>query len=324
MMDLRFAARALGGEVVGRGIVCPGPYHSRQDRSLSILFDASAPGGFTLHSHAGDEFGACRDYVREQLGITDDNVNSGSTGAGRNQPPAVRSNFRVDAKVLQPSGDFKSDNVQLEAGSDRTALALRIWREARQPAESPVARHLDHRGLDFVDNVHEVLRFHPSCPFAGSRTPAMVGLVRNVVTNRPQAIHRTALNLEGRKIEVSGKDRLALGSIRGGAVKLTADEEVTTCLGIGEGIETTLSLQGLPEFGDTPVWSLLNAGGITSFPVLSGIECLWIAVDDDPAGRSASELCSDRWRRAGKEVFLVHPIVAGADLNDVAMEVANG
>ncbi|WP_267427093.1 toprim domain-containing protein [Methylobacterium sp. GC_Met_2] len=152
----------------------------------------------------------------------------------------------------------------------------------------------------------------------------MVALVRNVVTNRPQAIHRTALNLEGQKVEVSGKDRLALGSIRGGAVKLTADEEVTTCLGIGEGIETTLSLRCLPEFGASPAWSVLNAGGITSFPVLPGIECLWIAVDDDPAGRGASELCADRWRRAGREVFLVRSTIAGADLNDIAREVRHG
>lgn len=299
MMDLRSAARALGGEVVGRGIVCPGPFHSRRDRSLSILFDASAPGGFTLHSHAGDDFGLCRDFVRNQLGMgTDYSAPSG--------PP------------------IKRDNVQLEPGSDRTALALRIWREARQPAESPVARYLDRRGLETVDDIHEVLRFHPACPFAGNRTRAMVALVRNIVTNEPQAVHRTALSLAGEKIEVNGKDRLALASIRGGAVKLTADEEVTTCLGIGEGIETTLSLRRLPEFGASPVWSVLNAGGIASFPVLPGIEVLWIAVDDDPAGRGASELCADRWRRAGREVFLVRSTTAGADLNDVAMEVAHG
>ncbi|WP_092042958.1 DUF7146 domain-containing protein [Methylobacterium pseudosasicola] len=297
MMDLRSAARALGGEVVGRGIVCPGPHHSRQDRSLSILFDASAPGGFTLHSHAGDDFGVCRDYVRERIGL--------------------QSFHQVDT-FSSPAGQ-----VETELPSDRTALALRIWNEARQPAESPVARHLARRGLDLVDDVHEVLRFHPACPFAGNRTRAMVALVRNIVTNQPQAIHRTALTLDGQKVEVNGKDRLALGSIRGGAVKLTADEEVTTCLGIGEGIETALSFRCLPEFGASPVWSVLNAGGITSFPVLPGIECLWIAVDDDPAGRGASELCADRWRRAGREVFLVRSTIAGADLNDLP-EVRHG
>lgn len=309
MMDLRSAARALGGEVVGRGIVCPGPYHSRQDRSLSILFDASAPGGFTLHSHAGDDFGVCRDLVRERLGITVDNIHS---------------DFRVDAKVVASSRHVNDDNIHNDKSLDRTALSLRIWREARQPAESPVARYLTRRGLETVHNMHNCLRFHPACPFAGSRTPAMVALVRNVVTNQPQAIHRTALSLEGQKVEVGGKDRLALGSIRSGAVKLTADEEVTTCLGIGEGVETTLSLRCLPEFGASPVWSVLNAGGITSFPVLPGIECLWIAVDDDPAGRGASELCAERWRRAGREVFLVRSGITGTDLNDIAMEVAHG
>lgn len=302
MMDLRSAARALGGEVAGRGIVCPGPNHSRRDRSLSVLFDASAPGGFTLHSHAGDDFGACRDYVRDRLGLIDPKA----------QPaPSPREPIKGGNETLPPSA------------SDRVVLALRIWREAREAAESPVARYLAHRGLDLVDDVHAVLRFHPSCPFAGSRTPAMVALVRNIVTNQPQAIHRSALSHDGEKVEVDGKDRLALGSIRGGAVKLTADEEVTTCLGIGEGIETTLSLRRLPEFGASPVWSVLNAGGITSFPVLPGIECLWIAVDDDPAGRGASELCADRWHRAGREVFLVKSKTLGHDLNDVVREVSH-
>jgi hypothetical protein len=296
MMDLRSAARALGGEVVGRGIICPGPNHSRQDRSLSILSDASAPGGFTLHSHAGDEFGACRDYVRERLGL------SAQVGPKPNEALSAQ---------LAPKP------------SDSTALALWIWREAREMAGSPVARYLARRGLEAGHDAHDCLRFHPSCPFAGGRTPGMVALVRNVVTNQPQAVHRTALNHEGQKVEVNGKDRLALGSFRGGAVKLTPDEETTTCLGIGEGIETTLSLRRLPEFGASPVWSVLNAGGITSFPVLPGIECLWIAVDDDPAGRGASDLCADRWRRAGREVFLVRSTTAGADLNDIP-EVRHG
>lgn len=302
MMDLRSAARALGGEVVGRGIVCPGPHHSRQDRSLSVLFDASAPGGFTLHSHAGDDFGACRDYVRDRLCLTE-------------------AKAQVAPSTLRP---IKGSNVTLPpSASDRAALALRIWRQAQSAEGSPVEAYLALRGLMLPTDAHEVIRYAPACPFAAGRTPAMVALVRNVVTNQPQAVHRTALNHEGEKVEVDGKDRLALGSIRGGAVKLTADEEVTTCLGIGEGIETTLSLQGLPEFGDTPVWSVLNAGGITSFPVLPGIECLWIAVDDDPAGRGASELCADRWHRAGREVFLVKSKTLGHDLNDVVREVSH-
>jgi hypothetical protein len=152
----------------------------------------------------------------------------------------------------------------------------------------------------------------------------MVALVRDVRTNRPLGIHRTAITHDGRNVEVNGKKRLALGPVKGGAIKLTPDEDVTTCLGIGEGIETTLSLRNLPEFGPSPVWSLLSAGGIEAFPILAGIETLWIAVDYDPAGRRAAMVCADRWRAAGREVFLVNPTAAGADLNDVVREAAHG
>src|SRR5215212_1746641 len=150
-------------------------------------------------------------------------------------------------------------------------------------------------------------------------------LVRDIRTNKPQAIHRTALSWSATKWTVNGKDRLALGPIAGGAVKLTPDEDVTTCLGIGEGIETTLSLRLVPEFGPSPVWALLSAGGIEHFPVLSGIECLWIAVDHDANGRgqAAAQACADRWHAAGREVHLITPKTKGADLNDLARRGRN-
>ncbi|TXM72888.1 hypothetical protein FV226_11105 [Methylobacterium sp. WL12] len=169
-----------------------------------------------------------------------------------------------------------------------------------------------------------MIRFHPSCPFAGTRTRAMVALVRDIVTNEPVAIHRTALSLDGCKIEVNGHDRLALGPIGGGAVKLTPDEDVTTCLGIGEGIETTLSLRRSPEFGESPVWSLIAAGGISALPALPGIEALWIAVDHDPAGLKAARTCAARWQASGAETFLITPEAPGADLNDLIKGAHHG
>src|SRR5437868_14148035 len=67
--DLRSAARLLGGEVSGGQILCPGPFHSRIDRSLSVKRDANAPEGFLTHSFVGDDVGACRDMVRDKLGL---------------------------------------------------------------------------------------------------------------------------------------------------------------------------------------------------------------------------------------------------------------
>ena len=163
----------------------------------------------------------------------------------------------------------------------------------------------------------EAVRFHPRCPFGAERAPAMVCLVRDVLTNEPKAIHRTALSLEGRKITVGGNDRLSLGPIAGGAIKLTCDEHVTLALGVAEGIETALSLRSLPEFGRSPVWSLVSSGGVKAFPALAGIESLWVAVDADPTGIEAAEVCAERWSEAGREVFLVRPQQQHTDLNDI-------
>jgi hypothetical protein len=180
------------------------------------------------------------------------------------------------------------------------------------------------RGLVLPDEAAgTAVRFHPSCPFAGKRLPAMVALVREVVTDTPKAIHRTALTTDGHKVKVDGKDRLALGPIAGGAVKLTPDADVTLALGIGEGIESTLSLRLAAEFGNSPVWSVISAGGIEHFPVLAGIETLWIAVDHDEAGIKAALACASRWQASGRECFRVTPSAPREDLNDLLTGAAD-
>jgi hypothetical protein len=217
--------------------------------------------------------------------------------------------------------EFTSD----DSNRDR---ALDIWRQAHPPRRTPVQRHLERRGLCLPSS--DVVRFHPGCPFAGMRTPAMIALVRNIITNEPQAIHRTALDRDGNKIGVVGADgnareRMALGSVNGGAIKLTDDAEVMNALGVGEGIETALSLQLLAEWYGSPVWSLLSKDGIRRLPALPGIESLVVAIDHDARdvksgrrpGQDAATAVTRRWRAAGREVRLVWPTVQGEDINDV-------
>ncbi|MFL9827542.1 toprim domain-containing protein [Rhodoplanes sp. SY1] len=147
----------------------------------------------------------------------------------------------------------------------------------------------------------------------------MVALVRNIRTDAPQAIHRTAIAADGSKGEVEGKSRLAFGPTAGGAIKLDPDDAVTLALAVGEGIESTLSLRLLPEVGATPAWALLDAGHLEACPVLAGIESLFVAVDHDASGRGerAAEAVADRWQDAGSEVRLIMPLREGYDLNDI-------
>lgn len=281
-MNIFYAAKALGGDVAGRNnVLCPGPGHSPRDRSLSVTFTGD---DFTVFSHAGDDWRACKDHVRERLGL------------GDFTPAETRSPV-----IVTPTPEDR----------DRIERAGTLWREARSIEGTPAAVYLASRGVSYQG---EALRWHPSCPFGkGERHGCMIGLVRNIVTNEPQAIHRTAIDATGRKI-----DRKAYGPIGGGAVKLTDDADVTKVIAIGEGIETALSIRELPDLGNMPVWSVLSANGIAAFPVLPGIESVWIAADNDASGtgQNAAQSAGERLHAAGVETIILAPTQAGADLND--------
>ena len=94
---------------------------------------------------------------------------------------------------------------------------------------------------------------------------------------------------------------MSLGPVAGGAIKLSPNFEVHSGLMIAEGIETVFSASKLFQF--KPIWSVIDAGNLKKFPVLSGIECITIAVDNDPAGRDAATECTRRLLEAGVEVI---------------------
>ena len=94
--------------------------------------------------------------------------------------------------------------------------------------------------------------------------------------------------------------------------KINADEDVTTGLGITEGIEDALTVIAA---GWRPMWAALSAGGIARFQVLPGIESLTIFGDADPTGLAAAQECQARWRAAGRECPIVLPPHDGTDWN---------
>lgn len=135
----------------------------------------------------------------------------------------------------------------------------------------------------------------------------MIALFRNIETNAPQAISRTFLDHEGRKIA-----RKFMGPVGGAAIKLDADEDVLGGIHIGEGIETAMTAR---QLGLRPAWALGSASAVAAFPVLGGIECLSLLREHDDANERASDTCAARWAAAGRELVSIRPI-AGKDLND--------
>src|SRR5271170_6887776 len=67
--SLHQIAHRLGGQVAAGQISCPGPGHSKRDRSMTVRLSQTDADGFVVHSHAGDDFRDCRDHVRSRLGL---------------------------------------------------------------------------------------------------------------------------------------------------------------------------------------------------------------------------------------------------------------
>lgn len=291
-------AHRLGGEVSGGQVLAPGPGHSASDRSLAVRFDHRAPEGFVAFSHAGDPFEVCRDHVKQLLGI-------GSDRRPPRDPPQHRK---------PPPTDY-----------ERSARAAALWREARDPRGTMVETYLAGRGLALPpEAAGRAIRFHPECPFRlddGNtvKLPTVLALMRDVSTDEPRAVHRTALGPNGdgkARVPGLGNPKKMLGPTRGAVVKLDADSDVLDGLGLAEGIETALAIMAA---GWRPVWACGSAGSISTFPVLPGVEALTIFADADPTGLAAAQSCQARWLAAGRECTIILPPDDGQDWADVTV-----
>jgi CHC2 zinc finger/Toprim domain len=221
-------------------------------------------------------------------------------------PPAGQKQQPAPITARPPPGPSADEITKRNA-------ALVIWHRSVDPRGTLAERYLNGRRLALPDEAaFEAIRFHPRC--IGDQ-PGMVCLVRDIITNEPQGIHRTALAPDGTAIKREGKTlRKSLGTIRDGAIKLDPDEAVEQGLCIGEGVETCLA--GWQMFF-RPVWSVLSTGGVAGFPILPGVDGLHIFRENDANGASAKAVdgCAGRWYEDGRSVFVVEPDI-GNDLND--------
>jgi hypothetical protein len=188
----------------------------------------------------------------------------------------------------------------------RIADAVALFRESTDPIGTVVERYFASRRLEIGDLAGRVIRWSP-------RAGAMVALFRNIVTGNPQAVSRTFLDSDARKIE-----RKFLGPVGGAAVMMDGFDAVTSGLHIAEGIETA---QAARQLGLRPTWALGSAGSIAAFAPLPGVECLTLLAENDLASARAVEACAARWHDAEREVLINRPI-RGKDLNDAIRRAA--
>jgi putative DNA primase/helicase len=244
IIDIRTAACLLGGEVVGRNSVsCPGLGHAPKDRSLSVLFDQQAPGGFVVHSFAGDDDLAAKDYVRSVLGWRSED-----------EPLPL-------AKARQrPQAPPDEDNI---------AKARWLWNR-RGPVEegSPVWTYL-RTARGYHGRIPRTLGYLPS---RGAHAPALIAPFGIPVEVEPgelaiddaavRGIHLIRLKRDGLgKIDVKPKISLGRGSLGSPIVAAPVNDSLT--LAICEGLEDALSVHEAYGCG---AWA---AGGESRLPQLA-------------------------------------------------------
>jgi Toprim domain len=314
MLNLQTLRSALGGEIVGRQLLCPGPGHSPRDRSLSITISLNAREGFLVHSFAGDDFQTSRDYVRSRLGLPEWQPGD---ERDRRVPADKMRDFDVSflARQLSEPREFTAEERQ------RIARAVEIWNQGVDPRGTLAETYLNReRALNLSPELTgNVLRFHPHVPWRDENigmtigVPAMIAAFTSIDADEIVAMHRVALTPEGKKI-----DRRMLAPTRRSAVKLS---RATDQLAIGEGIETCMAAI---ELGVSPAWALGSVGAIAKFPLIDGIKELTLVGEAGSASANAVEICRQRWVAAGRTVKVIMPDQPFNDLNDELIAVKQG
>jgi hypothetical protein len=146
------------------------------------------------------------------------------------------------------------------------------------------------------------LRFHPSCYYwateLGEREarPALLAAVTDLV-GTITGVHRTWLDPAHATKARLATPRKAMGRLLGNGVRFGGASDV---FAIGEGLETMLSLRTvLPVM---PMVAALSSAHLAALVVPAGLRRLYIAVDDDRAGRHAAERLRDRQDLSGIEL----------------------
>jgi len=310
-LDLRTIARALGGEVSGRQVLCPGPGHSARDRSLSVRLEPDAPDGFLVHSFADDDPLVCKDHIRERLGLP-----TWQPGDGRDRrvdPVQVRKFDRTAPERESTKRPRSEDDLA------RVERATEIWNEAVDPRGTAVEKYLHARRLDLDDDLAGgVLRFHPRTPWRDENTgktdriPCLIVAFRCIDDGTITAVHRIRVDQPERWPKT---ERKMLGIVHRAAIMF---DPIGPKLAIGEGAETVMAARKLAI---QPAWALGSVGCISGFPIIDSVKQLTILGEAGQASADAIKFCARRWRRAERDVHVAMPDI-GSDLNDELMAEA--
>ena len=214
-----------------------------------------------------------------------------------------------------PQPERYEPNTPAPQGSPEAAR--RLFAMARPIRATLGEAYLHRRGLTELRDC-TALRFHPRCWYRGDEAdpadaardawPALIVAATDehgIITG----VHRAWLDPSGEAKAPVSTPRRSLGLINGHGVRIG---KVDGVVAIGEGLETTLSLRVvLPSM---PVIAAGSANHLDALLLPGGLRRLYVAEDNDPAGRRATASVLTRAAAARIEALRLTPILG--DFND--------
>lgn len=201
--------------------------------------------------------------------------------------------------------DVRTSDITPDRDRNREA-ALRIWSEAKV-GDLP---YLGERGITISTPL--TLRRHGAVLHkrTGLYLPCMVAAVQ-APTREIIAIHRAYLTADWKRKAPVSDNKMALGCLGTGAVRL-AKAEIE--LGIAEGIETGMSAM---QLFNLPVWCALGSERLHKIELPQDVARVTIFADNGEAGRKAAMRAVETYTGQRRKVTLRFPPEQFGDFNDV-------
>jgi hypothetical protein len=287
-----------------------GDVHNTPGRSLYVRLSGSASGDRAAGrwtDAATLEYGDLLDLIAAARG-------PGGIGAALDE---ARRFLSLPRSAFPPAGDAVPATRPTAVPAGSAEAARRLFAISKPVAGTVAGRYLLERGISMRPDM-TALRFHPRCwyrpeadsPDDGVRDawPALIAAVTDL-NGTVTGVHRTWLDPSGRGKAPVAQPRRALGCLLGHAVRFGPAGGV---MAAGEGIETVLSLrQVMPAL---PLAAALSAAHLAAMLFPPGLRRLYIVRDNDPAGRRAQTMLTERAQTAGIEARVLAPALG--DFND--------
>ena len=195
--------------------------------------------------------------------------------------------------------------------------ALRLFAISKPIRGTVAEAYLRTRGITELRDC-TALRFHPRCYYRGDMDdpadvardawPALIAAATDA-TGAITGVHRTWLDPSGTTKAPVSTPRRSMGLILGHGVRLGRAAEV---MAVGEGLETMLSLRIVLH--TLPMIAAGSANHLDALLLPDGLHRLYVAEDDDAAGRGATASVMARAEAAGIEARRLSPALG--DFND--------